>query len=127
MAQAALDPQDGKYTCNNRIFGFKSNEIVTSIPFCPSGGNLFVVSTENPDVRQANPRKQVLLRQFYFNFLQRKLVHKVSKCKRYPIQYCSMGSVVLLYFSACTGNIIVHFIGEETLSVMMSHGNSNQK
>ena len=27
---------------------FKSNEVVTSIPFRPSGGDLFVLSTENP-------------------------------------------------------------------------------
>ena len=26
----------------------KSNEVVTSIPFHPSGGDLFVLNTENP-------------------------------------------------------------------------------
>ena len=36
--------------------------------------------------------------------------------ERYPIQCCSVGSVVLLYFSDCIGNIIVHYIGDETLS-----------
>ena len=34
---------------NEQILAFfKSNEVVTSIPFCPSGGDLFVLSTENP-------------------------------------------------------------------------------
>ena len=54
MAQAVLEAQDGKYTkelptATTEILAlFKSNEVVTSIPFRPSGGDLFVLSTENP-------------------------------------------------------------------------------
>ena len=48
MAQAVLEAQNGKYTRELPIALFKSNEIVTSIPFRPSGGDSFVLSTENP-------------------------------------------------------------------------------
>ena len=53
MTQAVLDPQDGKYArelpiAKTEIVAlFKSNKVVTSIPFCPSGGDLFVLSIEN--------------------------------------------------------------------------------
>ena len=32
-----------------------------------------------------------------------------------------------VYFPVGTGNIIVHYLGDESLSVMMPHGNSNKK
>ena len=32
-----------------------------------------------------------------------------------------------VYFRVGTGNIIIHYIGDESLSVMMPHGNSNKK
>ena len=54
MAQAVLDPQDRKYTRELSIATtdilalFKSNEVATSIPLRPSGGDLFVLSTKNP-------------------------------------------------------------------------------
>ena len=54
MAQPVLDPQDGKYTRELRIGAteilafFKSNQAVSTIPFRPSGGDLFVLSTEDP-------------------------------------------------------------------------------
>ena len=32
-----------------------------------------------------------------------------------------------MYFPVGTGNIIVHYLGDESLSVMMPHGNSNKK
>ena len=47
--------------------------------------------------------------------------------ERYPIKCCLVGSVDLLYLSVCIGNIIVHYIGDETLSVMMLHRNPNKK
>ena len=54
MTQAVLEAQDGKYTrelpiATTEILAlFKSNEVVTSISFRPSGADLFVLSTENP-------------------------------------------------------------------------------
>ena len=54
MAQAVLDPQDGKYTRESPIGAtqilafFKSDQAVSTISFRPSGGDLFVFSTEDP-------------------------------------------------------------------------------
>ena len=54
MAQAALDPKDGKFVrelplgTTEILALFKSSEAVTNIPFRPSGGDLFLFSTEDP-------------------------------------------------------------------------------